>query len=205
MRRIALALLAIAACDAWAAQRIVMYRCTDSKGAVIVQNDVRCPKGSKQEKRVIEAPTPPPPTPAAAVPEPVLAPVVPVVAATPPAVAEPAEPVAPAERLPPPSLFRCRTYNKDSYLSDTDLPGPRCVALQTVGLDGNPETGAGQACEVVRDTCERIADGGLCEAWTQRLRETESAVRFGKSEQAAAHQAEFDRIEKIVRESSCGQ
>ena len=51
------------------AKDVVIYRCTDAFGALTVQNDVPCPKGTKQQKQVIQ---PPPPMPAyRPVPEPV--------------------------------------------------------------------------------------------------------------------------------------
>lgn len=212
MRLIAFALLALSCCSAWAAQRVVMYRCTDAQGAVIVQNDVPCPKGSKQVKRVVEAPSPAPVITMPVAPAPVLAPITP--AATPalpaPAPNAPtpkpdAAPATVAERLPPPTVYRCLTYKKESYLSDTDIHGPRCVPLQATGLDGNPDTGAGQACEVVRDACERIPDDRLCEAWQQRLRDAEATLRFGRPEQAETVRAEFNRAEKVMRESTCGR
>lgn len=208
MRLIAFALLALSCCSAWAAQRVVMYRCTDANGAVIVQNDVPCPKGSKQVKRVIEAPSPAPVSATPAAPAPVLAPIAP--APPPPAPVAPAPkpeaaPAIAAERLPPPTVYRCLTYKKESYLSDTDIHGPRCVPLQATGLDGNPDTGAGAACEVVRDACERIPDDRLCEAWQQRLRDAEATLRFGKPEQAETVRMEFNRAEKVMRESTCGQ
>jgi hypothetical protein len=208
MRLIAFALLALSCCSAWAAQRVVMYRCTDANGAVIVQNDVPCPKGSKQVKRVIEAPSPAPVSATPAAPAPVLAPIAP--APPPPAPVAPvpkpeAAPAIAAERLPPPTVYRCLTYKKESYLSDTDIHGPQCVPLRATGLDGNPDTGAGTACEVVRDACERIPDDHLCEAWQQRLRDAEATLRFGKPEQAETVRMEFNRAEKVMRESTCGQ
>lgn len=147
----------------------------------MVQNDVPCPKGSRQEKRVIEAPTPAPaPAPTNAAPA-ALAPIAPDATPAPatPAALAPAPPTAGAtiaERLPPPDLYRCLTYKKESYLSETDLHAPRCVPLQTIGLDGNPGTGAGAACEMLRDSCERIADERLCKTWQQRLRDAEAAL-----------------------------
>lgn len=213
MRLIAFALLALWCCSAWAAQRVVvMYRCTDAQGAVIVQNDVPCPKGSKQVKRVIEAPTPAPVSATPAAPAPVVAPIAPVTTPAPPAAAlispapkPDAAPTIVAERPPPPTVYRCLNYKKESYLSDTDIHGPRCVPLQATGLDGNPDTGAGQACEVVRDACERIPDDRLCEAWQQRLRDAEATLRFGRPEKAETVRAEFNRAEKVMRESTCGK
>lgn len=219
MRLAVFALLAISTCSTWAAQRIVMYRCTDAQGAVILQNDKPCPKGSKQEKRVVQAPPPPAATPSPALPA--LTPVesttsaaspVPTSPSTPPA-PSPSAPALPAgpgttaavERSPPPVLYRCSTYDQQRYFSETGSPEPRCVPLQTIGLDGNPDTGVGQACEMVTDTCKRVADESLCTAWQLRLRDAESAVGFGKPELAEASNAELDRLGKIVRESACGE
>lgn len=206
------------------AQSIVMYRCTDAQGAVTLQNDVPCPKGSKQVKRVIEAPSAPALIPPAPITTPAPAPApappsaTPAIATTPAgATAAPAAPTAAsmpkpqtapapdiAQRQAPPDLFRCQNYRREIYFSDTDLPPTRCLPLQTTGLDGNPGTGAGAACEMVRDVCQRIADADVCAAWQQRLRDAESAVRFGTPEQAANARAEFGRAEKVMRESACG-
>ena len=48
-------MLAWPATEALAQHKVVIYRCTDASGALTVQNDVPCAKGSKQDKRVIEA------------------------------------------------------------------------------------------------------------------------------------------------------
>ncbi|MCL1634962.1 DUF4124 domain-containing protein [Luteimonas sp. SX5] len=211
---IAFALLTLTSTGAWT-QSVVMYRCTDAQGAVTLQNDVPCPKGSKQVKRVIEtAPAPaatsspvstPPQTPAPTSATPAMA-AAPAGAPIAPAAPKPenAQASAIAERPAPPDLYRCQNYRREIYFSDTDLPPSRCLPLQTTGLDGNPGTGAGAACEMVRDACQRIADADLCQAWQQRLRDAESAVRFGTPEQAADARYEFIRAEKVMRESSCG-
>ena len=83
------------------------------------------------------------------------------------------------------------------------IGSPRCLPLRTVGLDGNPATGAGQACEVVRDTCARVADGAACEAWRRHAREAESRWRFAHPDNAERRQAEYERMARIVSES-CG-
>lgn len=217
MRLVVFVLLAMSVGDAWAAQRIVIYRCTDAQGAVILQNDKPCPKGSQQEKRVVEAPppvpaTPPPVLPALTPVEPTTTPSAastPTASATPSVTSAPAVPASPdtvaVERSPPPTLYRCSTYDQQRYFSETGSTEPRCVPLQTIGLDGNPDTGVGQACEMVTDTCTRVADESLCTAWQLRLRDAESAAGFGKPELAEASNAELDRIGKIVRESACAE
>ena len=58
------------------ASSVVIYRCTAASGEVTLQNDVACPKGSRQQKQVIESPPPmpayrPPPLPVA-IPQPVI-------------------------------------------------------------------------------------------------------------------------------------
>lgn len=187
------------------AQSVVMYRCTDAAGALTVQNDVPCPKGSKQERRVIES-VPTAPAPHVAVPSPSPArPPAPDVAAT--ATASPATAAATtadADRLPPPALFECRTYDNDRYLSDDGLPPQRCAPMTTVGIGGGSGPGAGQACQMVSDQCQRIADGALCESWKARLLEAQAALRFGRRDNRDGAQAEVDRVQRVVRESTCG-
>ncbi|QSX78815.1 DUF4124 domain-containing protein [Agrilutibacter solisilvae] len=186
-----LACIAFGVAATVAQSQVVIYRCTDAKGALTIQNNVPCPKGSRQNRRVMETP------PAAE------SPFVPM--AAPPTVAEPAPPpppppppaaparpsltdelgpstVADADRLPPPVLYECRTYDDDRYLSENGNPAPRCATLATTALGGYGESGSGAACEMKTDSCQRVADGALCEAWRRRLREAESSLRFGASQ-----------------------
>ena len=191
------------------AQKVVMYRCTDAGGALTVQNDVPCPKGSRQERRVIES------VPSvAAPPRAVLPPAAPrratpaVPATTTSPDARPAvttSTIANADRLPPPALFECRTYDNDRYLSDDGLPPQRCAPMSTTGIGGGSGPAAGEACQMVSDQCQRIADGALCENWQARLREVQSALRFGRGDNRDTAQAEVDRVSRVVLESTCGR
>ncbi|MCY7354191.1 MAG: DUF4124 domain-containing protein, partial [Lysobacter sp.] len=178
MRGLLFVFAALLVGDAIAANNVVIYRCTEADGALTIQNNVPCPKGTRQERRVIA----PPPAAPAYVP---VVPVRPVSRPTPaPAAAvaatTPATPViADADRLPPPELFRCNTYDNDSYLSDIGTPAPRCVRLNTTGIDGSADMGAGAACQMVTDQCDRVADGAICASWTQRRKQVEAAWKFG--------------------------
>lgn len=215
-----LSLLSIAY-GASAQQSVVIYRCTDARGVVTLQNDVACPKGMQQEKRVVESS-------ASAAPFPVPLPSLPPIAPAAPAVATPAGPNQPgaastagtepsfatvlplppprqAERLPPPPLYQCNTVENDSYLSDTPDPKPRCVRLETVGIDGNQQLGAGQACSMVYDQCQRVADGAACAAWRRRVNEAQSAWTFGRADSVDALKAEYERIARVVAETTCNQ
>lgn len=203
--------------------KVTIYRCTDANGALTVQNNTPCPKGSKQEKRLIDsAPSssgPPMVITGAPPPAPVMPQLPPAAPAqlpsvsTPPVARPPATPaqttpasppIADSNRLPPPALFECHTKDSGSYLSDNGAPKERCAPLRTTGLGGVSE-GAGLACEMVTDQCQRVPDETLCEKWKQRLRETESALRFGRDQERPDAQAEFDRIGRIMRETTCGK
>jgi hypothetical protein len=214
LRECALALCGLAlwtaAATASAQGRVVIYRCTDASGAVTLQNGTPCPKGSKQERRVVDTATSsapayaPPPAPLISAPQ---AP-----AATPPAAPSPAPApiesapaIADAERLPPPWLYECRTYDNDRYFSENGNPPPRCVTLSTTGLGGViGESNGSSACEMKTDQCQRVPDGAVCQAWRVRLREAESALRFGVTADRERDEAELQRLTRITRDSTCG-
>lgn len=205
-----------------AQQSVVIYRCTDARGVVTLQNDVACPKGMQQEKRVVE-------TSASAAPFPVSLPSPPTAPAA-PAVETPAGPTQPgttasagdepsfasvlplpapqkpqAERLPPPPLYQCNTVGNDSYLSDSSDPKPRCVRVDTVGIDGTQQLGAGQACSMVYDQCQRVPDGAACTGWRKRVNEAQAAWTFGRADSVAALKAEYERIARVVAETTCNR
>ncbi|CAN4280755.1 DUF4124 domain-containing protein [Pseudoxanthomonas sp. LjRoot125] len=201
--------LLLAACCALAlpatqAAEVVIYRCTDASGALTLQN-APCPKGTKQEQRTMQGVNTVPMAPGGAASQaPAASSPGKKPEAAPAASALPAR-AADAPRLPPPVLFQCTTYDKDTYVTEESEPASRCVSLRTTGLDGNPRSGAGQACEVVRDTCARVPDGGLCDAWKKRRDETEVAYRFARRENAEKNRAEYERVARILSESDCGK
>lgn len=178
---------------------VVIYRCTDGSGAVTLQNGTPCPKGSRQQKKVMDTPTtsapahapppaPPEPAPAApvAVPEPVAAP-------------EP-EPISPP-RQPPPALFACQTWSRERYFGETAQPPPRCAPLQVTGLDGTGAMAGGTACQMMEDRCEPVPAFALCDAWKQRVRDLDARTTFGGGEPVAP--AEAERIRRTFAESTC--
>ncbi|HZV38766.1 MAG TPA: DUF4124 domain-containing protein [Pseudoxanthomonas sp.] len=202
MRSMLLALGLLPAAPAFAAD-VVFYRCTDAAGHLTIQNSP-CPKGMREEKKAMQGistvPMGKPTKPAAPAPMPSKPQIVPDTPQERPAeIVDDGKP-----RLPPPVLFQCTTYDRDSYITESGEPQKRCVPLRTVGLDGNPSTGAGQACDIVYDQCARVPDGALCDAWKKRLGETEVAWRFGRAENLQKNQAEFERVRRIVDESTCG-
>lgn len=197
-----LLLLALHAPSAWA--QVVIYRCTDASGAVTLQNGTPCPKGSRQQKRVMDTP-PPAPAPIAPAPAPAppaAAPVTPTAIAPVAPVADPAAAASPVPKQPPPALYECRTWDRQRYFGEVAQPPPRCVPVQVTGLDGQAGSAGGVACQMMEDQCQPVPDARLCEAWAERLREMESRSTFGDAT-AVEPQGDAAQVRAIVQGSTC--
>ena len=190
----ALALLLGIAPSADTAPQVVVYRCVAADGAVTLQNDRRCAKGMRQERRVLDVPTTRATPAAPDLPKPAPAPAAMAVPATAPVVEVPPAPA--------PMLFACRTWEGQRYFGDAEQPAPRCAPLETVGLDGR-STGVAEACEVVADTCEPVPEATRCEAWGERLRAAENAERFGEAVSAVASGSDATRIRAALAGTVC--
>lgn len=199
------ALLALALCPRAHAQNndITIYRCVDASGAVTLQNNVACPKGSQQTvRRIGVLPTLPAPP---AVIKPTAAPAAaPRVAPSAPSPSAPPPPVHAAARTAPPPLFQCRTWDERDYLGDTAEPPASCAPVQSVGIDGSTELAAGSTCEMRRDTCVAVPAEQLCVSWKKRVDEAEFRWKFGGGRNDD-RKVEFDDLAKIYRDSTCVQ
>ncbi|MFZ2752165.1 MAG: hypothetical protein WAZ48_01850 [Lysobacteraceae bacterium] len=192
---LASALTALALCSPARAQSdITIYRCVDAIGAITLQNDVPCPKGSQQTLRKVGVlPTLPVPPTATIKPQ--------AAAPTPPPV--PATPVPePLARTAPPALFQCRTWDERDYLGDSAEPPATCAPVQSVGIDGSTELAAGTTCEMRQDTCVAVPAEQLCVSWKKRVDEAEFRWKIGGGRNDD-RKAEFDRLSKVYRESTC--
>lgn len=212
-------LMLLAPLSAAHAQKTTWYRCTDAKGVVSLQNGTACPAGSKQEKREVEAVQTLPPPAAADVPlhlppsttnspAPATAPSADgkepaTTAQYPTPLPLPAANTPLPQRLPPPPLFECRTFNNDSYLDDDPLPKQRCVPLNTVGIDGSSQLGAGAACSMQTDQCQRVPNKAACDAWRKWLNTAQASWTFARAEFQQKTKAEYERLARIVAETSC--
>ncbi|MDO5505748.1 MAG: DUF4124 domain-containing protein [Pseudoxanthomonas suwonensis] len=217
--RAIVACLLLGALLAWpagaGAEQIVIYRCIDAFDQVTIQNGTPCPKGSRQERRTVEAvqampafqppvvvPSPQPTQVDSTLPEADASTDEHATATA----ADAGEATIDAEALlPPPPLFECHTWDNDRYLSDSGEPAPRCVRMDTVGIGGLSNLGAGEACRMVTDQCQRIGDDAVCEAWARRAREAEAGWRFAPAELAEQRRTELERIRRILRESTCAR
>jgi hypothetical protein len=173
---------------------ITIYRCVDASGAVTLQNNEPCPKGSQQTVRKIGV-LPTLPAPPATVVKPQAA-----ASAPPPAPATP--PPAPMVRTAPPALFQCRTWDERDYLGDSAEPPATCAPVQSVGIDGSTELAAGTACEMRQDTCVAVPAEQLCASWKKRVDEAEFRWKIGGGRNDD-RKTEFDRLSMVYRDSTC--
>lgn len=184
-------------------RQVVIYRCTDAGGHVTLQNDVACPKGTRQKKQVVDVP---PPMPTYQPREQRMPAIVAEEQAEEQAAIESVlpPPVPAAERKPPPPLFQCSTWNQDTYLTEDGTPKERCAPLQVVGLDGRSPQGAAQACRIVADQCQPVAGDGLCQAWKQRVGEAEFRWKFAGARDDDARHLEYEKLAATLANSTCG-
>ncbi|MBN8214822.1 MAG: DUF4124 domain-containing protein [Xanthomonadales bacterium] len=175
---------------------ITIYRCVDASGAVTLQNDVPCPKGSQQTLRKVGV-LPTLPAPPATVIKPQAA------ASAPPPVPATATVVPePVARTAPPALYQCRTWDERDYLGDTAEPPATCAPVQSIGIDGSSELAAGTTCEMRQDACIAVPAEQLCVSWKKRVDEAEFRWKVGGGRNDD-RKAEFDRLSKVYRESTC--
>ncbi|MFC7521069.1 DUF4124 domain-containing protein [Xanthomonas populi] len=200
------------------AQDVTIYRCTDPTGALTVQN-MPCPKGVQQQKKVMTAPAAVPFSPggsSAASPTRVApsaqprtssktdAPATaPAAAPVPVASAPPASTSTSTSTLPPPPLFECTAHDNGRYFTEDREPATRCLPMQTTNLAGGPATGDGSACEVVTDRCAPVPDQSLCEAWRKRAEQAEATWRFSDEAQSAERKQRYDQMRRVLDESRC--
>ncbi len=199
--------LSLFAIPASAQRHVVIYRCTDASGALTIQNDQPCPKGSQQQKRTIDVPPPMPAYEARAERMPGIVAAEKkqqeqrmaeqVQQALPP-------PVPEEERKPPSPLFECTTWDKATYLSVDENPPQRCVPIQVVGLDGRAANGAAQACRYTTDTCTPVPEDTLCRAWQRRVDEARFRAHFAGEGDDNTRQLEYETMAASLRNSTCG-
>jgi hypothetical protein len=184
-------------------RQVVIYRCTDAAGNVALQNDVACPAGTHQQKQVIDAP---PPLPAYVPREERMPAVVAKEEARTDAAIEQVlpPPVPAAERVPPPALFQCSTWDQVVYLTEEATPRESCAPLQVVGIDGTSRPGA-SACEKVVDQCTAVPAEDLCQAWKRRVDESEFRWKFAGAKADDARRLEYEKLETAYANSTCSQ
>lgn len=198
-----------------AARTIHIYRCTDAVGRVTLQNDRPCPKGTRQQQQVVEAPPV-----QAYVPreEPMSATVAPgrteaadttagttaSTAAGKPAARPKEAGSAPLVPAPPPQLYACRTWDERDLLTEDATPAERCAPLQVIAADGSMRSDA-SACEKVTDQCQIVPAEALCTAWQRRVDEAEFRWRFAGAKQDDDRRREYELLKATLAQSDCAR
>lgn len=186
----------------------VIYRCTAADGAVALQ-DAPCPAGQRQERRDVAAFAPPTVSasgasgPASAGSMAAISPAMPrdpaAANAGPAASIDTAAPPAPRPSFLPPPLWRCTDFNDRSRLAEFYDPQPRCVPLSVLGIDlSRAPPSAATLCRTVEDDCVELRGDAACDAWRERLKAAESALRSAFSDTQAARLRERDRAKAVV-------
>ncbi|MET4571713.1 hypothetical protein ABIA68_000540 [Stenotrophomonas rhizophila] len=103
---------------------------------------------------------------------------------------------------PLPEIYQCQGQDGGRYLHELEPAPPTCVLLSITALGGNTPVNAA-SCEVVRDTCEPLAEDQRCNAWQQRFRDARGRERFASPGTAAAAAAERERLQGVLSESNC--
>lgn len=179
----------------------VIHRCTAADGAVSLQS-MPCPPGSTSQVRRLSADYAPPPVPAYVSPAPA-APAQPVPATEPVVSTAAATAATPAAIRPLPQLHQCQPRHGPAYYTDDLARSVRCLPLRITGLDGRAETGAGEACEVQRDTCQLVAEADTCQAWNDYLAQSRERFASAPSRSSAISDTDSAQIALLLAGSAC--
>ena len=196
MQPLTLLLCALLLAGSARAGETVIYRCTAADGSLSLQS-MPCSADQKSEIRRLSADYAPPvlpPSPAATSPAPA-----PPAAAAAPATAEPTAP------LTLPTLHHCQPRSGAAYYTDRLEETVRCVPMRVTGLDGNPDTGAGQACEVQRDRCQSVPEANACLAWGDYLSQSRERYANAPSRSSSETDTQSAQIAALLARSACAQ
>lgn len=205
MRAVSLALAGLLWTGSAGAGETVIYRCTAADGSIALQS-MPCPAGSRSEVRRLSADYAPPALslPPSPLPEPAPTPS----PATPEHTAAPAASSTASGRakpLPLPVLHHCQPRSGTAYYTDRLEETVRCVPMRVTGLDGNPATAAGQACEVQRDRCQSVPEADACHAWGLYLKQSQERFASAPSRSSSQADTQSAQIAALLAGSHCSQ
>lgn len=164
--------------------QVTVYRCTDGKGHIAIQ-DVACAPNHAQEVSKMARPKDSP---------------------APKTVTSPASPntritLAPTTaivipRRPAPDLYQCTDF--DGKVRDSEFydPRPRCVPLWVQGYQSPTN-----ACSWVEDSCYRYEGKALCDRWIAKQKQAVLNADRPSAENTDFKKAEAARLTQIVKDS----
>lgn len=109
---------------------------------------------------------------------------------------------ADASKPPLPAIFQCQRTDGTRYLHELEPSPAHCELLNVTGLGGATPVNAA-SCEVIRDSCEEVAESERCGSWQQRFRNARGRERFATPGNEAEATAERTRLQAVLAASSC--
>lgn len=164
---------------------VTVYRCTDGKGKVSLQ-DVPCTGNNTQEVlQMARAKEIAPSNP---------------ITNSKPLLTPQTVPRYPAQvnssRRPAPDLYQCTDFDGKVRDSESYDPRPRCVPLWVQGY-----TSPSNVCSWVEDSCYRYEGKQLCERWIAKQKQAVLNADRPSAENTDFKKAEAARLTQIVKDS----
>ncbi len=161
--------------------QVTVFRCTDSKGHVSIQ-DVACSPNSAQEVSKMTKPK------ESSVPKAINNPAPTITLIEPTPIIKP--------RRPAPDLYQCTDF--DGKVRDSEFydPRPRCVPLWVQGYQSPTN-----ACSWVEDACYRYEGKALCDRWIAKQKQAVINADRPSAENTDFKKAEAARLTQIVKDS----
>jgi hypothetical protein len=164
--------------------QVTVYRCTDAKGKVTMQ-DFACNPGSAQNVSKMARPKDSPTAKPA------------LTAKSPPAIVMPSKSTQDFRPYrPPPDLYQCTDFDGKVREAEFYDPKPRCVPLWVQGYQTSSN-----ACSWVEDSCLRYEGEELCERWIAKQKQAVLNADRPSAENTDFKKAEAARLTQIVKDS----
>lgn len=181
-------LLLVALClntvNAATTNAVTVYRCTDAKGNVSIQDVACAPSNSQQVSKMFKPKDTVAPKPAI----PPTSPTTQIIFSAP-------EPINYPKR-PAPDLYQCTDFEGKVRESEFYDPRPRCVPLWVQGYQSPTH-----ACSWVEDACYRYEGKQLCERWIAKQKQAVLNADRPSAENTDFKKAEAARLTQIVKDS----
>lgn len=164
--------------------QVTVYRCTDAKGKVTIQDFACNPDSAQNVSKMVR-----PKDSATAKST--------ITATNPPAIVIQSNTTQNfTPRRPPPDLYQCTDFDGKVREAEYYDPNPRCVPLWVQGYQTSSN-----ACSWVEDSCLRYEGKALCERWIAKQKQAVLNADRPSAENTDFKKAEAARLTQIVKDS----
>jgi hypothetical protein len=164
--------------------QVTVYRCTDAKGKVTMQDFACNPNSSQNVTKMARPKDAPTAKPA-------------ITSAPPPVIliqSNSAQNSTPSR--PPPDLYQCTDFDGNVREAEFYDPNPRCIPLWVQGFQTSSS-----ACSWVEDSCMRYEGKELCDRWIAKQKQAVLNADRPSAENTDFKKAEAARLTQIVKDS----